>query len=68
MKVNMNDLNFRVTFLALGIANIDSPQVWGRGLLNKFLYGKALYTIFHEKGAPFVDLLLTNGTPFTFLV
>ena len=27
-----------------------------------------LYTIFHEKGAPFVYLLLTNGTPFTYLV
>ena len=23
---------------------------------------------FHEKGTPFVDLLLTNGTPFTHLV
>ena len=27
-----------------------------------------LYTIFHEKGTPFVYLLLTNGTPFTHLV
>ena len=27
-----------------------------------------LYTIFHEKGTPFVYLLLTNGTPFTCLV
>ena len=27
-----------------------------------------LYTIFHEKGTPFVYLLLTNGTPFTNLV
>ena len=28
-----------------------------------------LYTIFHEKGAPFVHLLLTkDGTPFTCLV
>ena len=27
-----------------------------------------LCTIFHEKGAPFVYLLLTNGTPFTHLV
>ena len=25
-------------------------------------------TIFHEKGTPFVYLLLTNGTPFTYLV
>ena len=54
MKVNLNDLNFRVTFLALGIANIDSPQVRGRGggVRKKFLYGEALYTISHEKGAP----------------
>ena len=27
-----------------------------------------LNTIFHEKGTPFVYLLLTNGTPFTYLV
>ena len=27
-----------------------------------------LYTIFHQKGAPFVYLLFTNGTPFTHLV
>ena len=27
-----------------------------------------LYTIFHEKGTPFVYLLMTNGTPFTYLV
>ena len=27
-----------------------------------------LYTIFHEKGTPFVYLLLTNGTPFKYLV
>ena len=25
-----------------------------------------LYTIFHEKGTPFVYLLLTNGTPSTY--
>ena len=50
----------------------------GGGVLNKFLYGVApsqsptlslLCTIFHEKGTPFVyRLLLTNGTPFTYLV
>ena len=40
----------------------------GEGGTQQFLYGEALYTIFHEKGAPFVYLLLTNGTPFTFLV
>ena len=27
-----------------------------------------LYTIFHEKGTPFVYLLLTNSTPFTYFV
>ena len=27
-----------------------------------------LYTIFHEKGTPFVYFLLTNGTPSTYLV
>ena len=27
-----------------------------------------LYTIFHEKSNPFVYLLLTNGTHFTYLV
>ena len=27
-----------------------------------------LYTIFHEKVTPFIYLLLTNGTPFTYLV
>ena len=26
------------------------------------------YTFFHEKGTPFVYLLLTNGTRFTYLV
>ena len=25
-------------------------------------------TIFHEKGTPFLHLLLTNGTPLTYLV
>ena len=27
-----------------------------------------LYTIFHKKGTPFVYILLTNGTTFTYLV
>ena len=40
----------------------------GGWVLNKFLYGEGppnnvLYTIFHD----FVCLLLTNGTPFTYL-
>ena len=51
------------------------------GLRNKCLHGKApprivqllqlfscLFTIFHEKGTPFVYLLLTNDAPFKYLV
>ena len=51
------------------------------GLRNKCLYGEApprivqllqlfsyLFTIFHEKGTPFVYLLLTNDAPFKYLV
>ena len=47
-----------------------------RGILDKCLYREApprgptpypLYTIFREKGTPFV-YLGTNGTPFTYLV
>ena len=46
----------------------DCSRGGGGGLLNKCLYGEAqpltlLYTIFAEKGTPFVYLLLTNGTP-----
>ena len=47
----------------------------GGGVINQFLFGGApplgltpsanLCTIFYEKGTPF---LLTNGTPFTYLV
>ena len=51
----------------------------GEGALNKCLYGETpprgpttynFYTIFffHEKGTPFVYLLLKNGAPFTYLV
>ena len=49
----------------------------GGGVLNKCLYRKALprglifyvlYTIFYKKGTPFVYLLLTNSSPFTYLV
>ena len=49
----------------------------GGGVLNKCLYGKApppdptLYLFLHQfprRGIPFVYLLLTNGTPFTYLV
>ena len=50
----------------------------GRGYSTNFYTGRLrpevqphtlLYTIFHEKGAPFVHLLLTkDGTPFMCLV
>ena len=49
----------------------------GGGVLNKCLYREALprgptpyllYTIFYKKGTPFVYLLFTNGTPYTYLV
>ena len=50
---------------------------WGLGLLNKVLYGRLraeiqpltlLYTIFETKGTPFVNILWTNITPFTYSV
>ena len=37
-------------------------------VLNKEAPPHLLYTIFHEKGTPFVYLLLTNGTPFIYHV
>ena len=41
----------------------------GEGYSTNFYTGRLLlYTIFHEKGTPFAYLLLTNGTPFTYLV
>ena len=48
----------------------------GAGVLNKFSHGKAPprgstpypFAILHEKSTPFVYLLLTNGTPSTYLV
>ena len=44
----------------------DTQQMFIRGgSARRF---NPLYTIFHEKGTPFVYLLLTNGTPFTNLV
>ena len=52
-------------------------QGGGGGVLNKCLHEEApplgptsypLHTIFHDKGTPFVYLLLTNGTPFTYKI
>ena len=40
----------------------------GQKVLNKEAPPHLLYTIFHEKGTPFVYLLLTNGTPFIYHV
>ena len=57
--------------------DINMIGAWGGGYSTKFYTGRfrpevqpltLLYTIFHEKGTPFVYLLLTNGTPFTYLV
>ena len=53
------------------------PGGGGGGVLNKFYTGRLrprvrpltlLYTILDRKGTSFVHLLLTNGTPFTYLV
>ena len=53
------------------------PPGGGGGVLNKFYTGRLrprvcpltlLYTILDRKGTSFVHLLLTNGTPFTYLV
>ena len=53
---------------------IRCPGMGSGGIFNLILYGEApprlqpltfLYTIYYEKGTPFVYLLLTNGTPFT---
>ena len=45
-------------------AGIQSPRGGGGEVQPLTL----LYTIYDEKGPPFVYLLLTNGTPFTSLV
>ena len=61
----------------LGASSLRNPQPGGKGYLTNFYTGKLrpevqpltlLYTIFQGKGTPFVDLLFTNGTPFTYLV
>ena len=58
--------------------NFKSPRVVrGGGYLRNVYTGRVrpeiqpltlLYTSFHEKDTPFVYLLLTNGTPFRYLV
>ena len=54
------------------LKKVLAPAGWRR-LLIKCLYREVqpltlLYTIFYEKGTPFVYLLLTNSTPFTYHV
>ena len=59
------------------LALFEGP-FWGRGGVSKnFFKGRLrpevqpltlLYTIFHEKGTPFIYRLLTNDTSFTYLV
>ena len=55
---------FTAQALFLGQWDSLSRGGGGGGVLNKW-YST---TIFHEKDTPFVYLLLTNGTPFTYLV
>ena len=64
MKVNLNDLNFRVTFLALGIANIDSPQVRGRGGYARNFYTGRLYIPFPTKKVPLQIPSIDKWYPF----
>ena len=45
-----------------------STNVYTERLRPEVLPLTLLYTIFHEKVTPFIYLLLTNGTPFTYLV
>ena len=45
-----------------------STNVYMRRLCPEVQPLTLLYTIFNEKGTPFVHFLLTNGTPFTYLV
>ena len=58
-------------------SDFKSPRVVPEGYLRNVYTGRVrpeiqpltlLYTSFHEKGTPFVYLLLINGTPFKYLV
>ena len=53
---------------AFQIPFVKFPGVGEGGLRPEIQPLTPLYTIFHEKGTPFVYLLLTNGAPFTYLV
>ena len=72
------------TFLAKDLLKVSStftkymnPPPGGGGYSTNVYTGRLrpevqpltlLYTIFHKKGTPFVYILLTNVTPFTYLV
>ena len=56
----------RVSYLAGG-GGYSTNFYWGR-LRPEVQPLTLLYTIFHEKGTPFVYVLLTNGAPFIYLV
>ena len=58
-------------------SDFKSPRVVPEGYLRNVYTGRVrpeiqpltlLHTSFHEKGTPFVYLLLTNGAPFKYLV
>ena len=63
--------------IQLTLIDIDQPPPGGEGYSTNVYMGRLcpvaqpltlLYTVFDEKGTPFVYLLLTNGIPFTHLV
>ena len=70
-------MRFPKIFQDAELALFEGP-CWGRGGVSKnFFKGRLhpevqpltlLYTIFHEKGTPFIYRLLTNDTSFTYLV
>ena len=66
----------RVVVVVIVVFVLEGARFEPREVLNKCLYGEApprgptpyTFTIFHEQGTPLEYLLLTNGTPFTYLV
>ena len=72
----------QVMYWLVEISNIAMKNLWGggegwgRGFSTKFYTGRLkqgqsltlLYTMFDLKGSHFVYVLLTNVTPFTYLV
>ena len=71
-KIPSPPITFLMSRNILEPKKVHAPAGWGR-LHIKCLYREVqpvtlLYTIFYEKGTPFVYLLLTNSTPFTYHV